>query len=634
MSSAQAQSTWNPGSGGGMGANPQPAPQPQPFATSSNSNQGGGNSNSGSNNNSKQSNSDIPMFDPGSDVMAWNGQHWNVNNNRIFRARLEKFLNAPEQSQEEYAAYQGYIKQIIELMSPQNASSANMDKAWALLHKASDYSIDANLCDGLAAAIQAVWQTQNQQDRLDASASALEEQRKQLEWNANATLSDAGSFQFARNKEQLEAVKEERQRLALPYVQRLAEVNAQMTLNKAKGELSGAVARVQMQSLLVQLFMQRRFQHVIIGDLFYRQLFPDGEGKLQLSKDAESLFSQGSGLPSGMSPTVSTLDTLAREAIRDVKEGVQAFTFLLEKKELASASERLAEVFAEGEYMPEVRNISRDQKRQTLTFVQKQNELLSAIDVKDFTRAEALTNDLTAMAADFDSSKPMAVIQTSKTVAGMHLAKAKAAAAGGDRATVEAELKEATEIWPRNPDLASVSKRIFDGADVQLQALSDLDRLLSQHNYRQIFDDRGKYIAVTALYPDKQPQLQKVLEEVQTIEMAIVRSTEVEKRGDYVGAWEGVEKTAEQYKTDPKLNQFRAQLTTEAADFVRTVRTAQDLEKKGQIGSSLAWYLKAQKLYPPSEFAQDGIARLSHKILPESANGGDAAAVDSGAPSS
>ena len=65
-------------------------------------------------------------------------------------------------------------------------------------------------------------------------------------------------------------------------------------------------------------------------------------------------------------------------------------------------------------------------------------------------------------------------------------------------------------------------------------------------------------------------------------------------------------------------NELRANLTTEAADFVRTLRTAQDLEQKDQIGSSLAWYLKAQKIYPASEFAQDGITRLVKKVLPES----------------
>jgi hypothetical protein len=77
-----------------------------------------------------------------------------------------------------------------------------------------------------------------------------------------------------------------------------------------------------------------------------------------------------------------------------------------------------------------------------------------------------------------------------------------------------------------------------------------------------------------------------------------------------------VEKAFAQFPEDTRLNQQRATLTTQAADFVRTVRTAQDLEKQDQVGSSLAWYLKAQKLYPQSELAGDAIGRLVKRVLP------------------
>ena len=69
----------------------------------------------------------------------------------------------------------------------------------------------------------------------------------------------------------------------------------------------------------------------------------------------------------------------------------------------------------------------------------------------------------------------------------------------------------------------------------------------------------------------------------------------------------------QKFPDDSKLNEMRADLTTQAADFVRTLRTAQDLEQKDEIGSSLAWYLKAQKIYPDSEFAQDGIQPACQK---------------------
>jgi tetratricopeptide (TPR) repeat protein len=125
-----------------------------------------------------------------------------------------------------------------------------------------------------------------------------------------------------------------------------------------------------------------------------------------------------------------------------------------------------------------------------------------------------------------------------------------------------------------------------------------------------------RFIAATAMYPEKQEQLRKVLEDMQVIETALIQAQEIEKRGDYAGAWESAEKAFRNFPDDNKLNQVRANLTTKAADFVHAIREAEELEQKKQPGSSLAWYLKAQKVYPPSDFARQGVDRLTKAILP------------------
>jgi tetratricopeptide (TPR) repeat protein len=313
--------------------------------------------------------------------------------------------------------------------------------------------------------------------------------------------------------------------------------------------------------------------------------------------------------------SLGQLDALANEAIRDVDEGIESYKFLLEKNELKSATERLFETFMMGEYMPSVRKLSRDEKRRALEFTQKTNELLAALEVNDLTRAEDLIRELSKTARDFDTSKPLAVVETAKTVSAMHLAKAKAAAASGDKNTLETELRAATEIWPRNPALAEVSGAIFSQTDVQQQALNDFDRLVAQKNYRQIFDDKVRYIAATAMFPDRQEKLKGVLDRVQSAEASLMRSHELAKRGDAAGAWESVERGFADYPDDPKLNQARADYTTQAAEFVRSVRTAQEMERKRQVGSSLAWYLRALQDYPNSEIARDGIDRISSEIV-------------------
>jgi hypothetical protein len=325
------------------------------------------------------------------------------------------------------------------------------------------------------------------------------------------------------------------------------------------------------------------------------------------------LFEKTTGMP----PTVSTVDSMASEVIRDVAEGVDAYNYLIEHDEQDSATKRLSESFLVGEYLPPIRTLSRDKKRASLAYAQKANQLVSAIEVKDYSLAEKLVSEMEASAKDFDSSKPMAVIQTAKTVAAMHIAKAQNAAVGGDSVTLEKELTEATEIWPRNPQLAEVAGMIFSHGNVQNKALVDLDQLISQKNYRQIFDDRERFSAAVAFDPKRQEQLRKVLTEMTEIEKAIVRAQEIEKRGDFAGAWESAEDAFGKYPTDSKLNQIRADLTTKAADFVGSLRRAEELEKHHQPGSSLAWFLKAQQQYPNSDFARKGIERLTQEILPD-----------------
>ena len=636
---------------------------------------------------------DVPVMDPGSDTSTFDGKLWNMNNNRLFRSRFEKYLNAPAETSEADQQYESTINQILTLLSPGKVTSANVDAAWKLLPKASEYRSDANLCNSLADVIYSVWLAKNESARLEMANRSLQREKSALEWNYRMNLGPSTITSVAssgtNSPTSTTTLTPQDEARVEPIKEALSDVRATMVNNKLKKEASIVQAKIDFQSLIIQYFAQRRFRHVLIGTRFYRSLFGDGDSRLNamdqiasslpVDKDAgqvkikakldpkiaakggsgayagagagtngkyastggdtsssgggfnaegvqlgvenlgvESLISAGaSGLKAlgKMINSLGQIDALANEAIRDVDEGIESYKFLLEKNELKSATERLFETFMIGEYMPSVRKLSRDDKRRALEFTRKTNELLAALEVNDLTRAEDLIKELSQTARDFDTSKPLAVVETAKTVSAMHLAKAKAAASSGDRTTLETELRAATEIWPRNPALTTVSGSIFSQTDVQQQALNDFDRLFAQKNYRQIFDDKVRYIAATAMYPERQEKLKTILDRVQGAETALMRATELAKRGDPAGAWESVEHGFSDYPDDPKLNQARADFTTQAAEFVRSVRTAQEMERKQQIGSSLAWYLRALQDYPNSEIARDGIDRISAAIV-------------------
>ena len=376
---------------------PQPAPPQQAPAGGQN---GGGAANQGAQPNPNAGGSsflgkDVPFFDPGSNIVTWDGKSWNISNNVLFEARFEKYLNAPPAISPRETEYQALLQQIMEKLSPGRVTPRSSDEAFQLLAKASQYQEDANLCDSIANQVYSSWLARKNGERLSAASKALEDERKRLEWNARLTAegtqldSSGGGRSLSSKRKDTAATQtqgqqqQQQQQLSREgnggaasqsqgqqqqlgrdiqmqsILTRLAEVTALTRANQLKREVAELHVKIEFQSLIVQHFLQRRFQHALIGTRFYRSIFADGDSQLRVGEDAKNLFAKTSGLP----PTMGSIDSLANEIMRDVREGVQAFKFLLEKNELQSATKRLAETFVIGEYLPDVRTLDRDDKR-------------------------------------------------------------------------------------------------------------------------------------------------------------------------------------------------------------------------------------------------------------------------------
>jgi tetratricopeptide (TPR) repeat protein len=311
----------------------------------------------------------------------------------------------------------------------------------------------------------------------------------------------------------------------------------------------------------------------------------------------------------GVPPTVSMIDGLSLEAIRSVDEALVAFEQLVLRQDLYSAGNRLLEAFGVGEYLPRVRRLPMKEKVKVLDFVRDSNQLLSFLEMRDFGEAEKVVVRLRAAAKDFDYAKPQAAIETARTISDMRLQAARAAAVKGDQVAYASEIKAAAEIWPTNPKLRELSNMVGQNSDVQAQALMDFDRLVSQRNYRQIFNDKARFLAASINDPARQVQLSKVLNDMGEVEMVIHGATET-ARSSPAQAWEMVEKKARLFPDDPELTRLRADLGVKASDFVSAIEHGRQHEEKRQIGSALSWYLKARRMHPPSELARDGVQRL------------------------
>jgi tetratricopeptide (TPR) repeat protein len=598
---------------------------------------------------------EVPFIDPSAETVSFNGRNFAIADNRLFAARFERYLNEPEDNSDEAIEYRKTIDEILALVSPHNPAGPNLYAAFKLLPKASNYPGDAKLCDSLSQAVYVAMVSRKNVEGSKKLMEALEEEKQRVireaDWKAaterDLTLNQTGSTTGGggggnnnagggntgggggnngggqrtnggpgqRSGPATDPGRGTQSLLYADMQRRILEIEALKTKNELKGEVQIVQAKVQYQALMMQFFMQRRFQHVLMASRFYNQIWTDGDSKLHIDKnsDTSKLFNESVGF----SPTVASLDSFSSEFIRDCDKGVEAFNFLADKGELESAAKRLSEAYAVGEFMPGVRTLPRDRKRKVLEFVRESYKLLAAIDVKDYAQAEKISANMKTMASDYNGNKADAAIATYTRVSNMHIMTAKTHAATNEIDKAREEIKKAMEVWPQNPKLAEFDQLIESGSTL-VTAKNDFDRLLSENNYRQIFADQYRIAPAIQTDPQRLEAFKQIIGNLTSIEASIGKANEFSKMGQDYAAWEQLALVREKFPDDPKLGRELELLAPKVADFTKALDRARTFEKRmdKQTGSAMAWYLKAQKIYPQSLLAKEGVERLLTVILP------------------
>ena len=565
---------------------------------------------------------DVPIFNPGTEVFSWDGQNWNINNNRLMRSRFEKYLNTPADNSEDDKEYRNVLKKILDSLSPHKKGNNHLQDAVSLLPRASNYRIDSNLCDSLSQAILGVYYGQKNAVALAEQNAALNKERKLLNWNVEVATSESLIDEARRRNAKSEnSNKQQNQGKAVSntgrvagYIQRLAEIEALRIANKTKIGISEVQAKIEYQALILQFAVQRRWEHVLIATRIYRRLFRDGDGVIEIKKDSDADKMLAKGL--GLTPTVTSLDMFANEVLREVDEAVVAFEFLADKNELETASKRLAEAFFIGEYLPRIRTLDREKKMKVQSFVRDADSLLSAMDVRDYKNANEIIERMRGQALDFNYSKAKAGIEFYTNMSNTSIAQAKIAAQKGNTDEYKKQMQMAIEAWPLNPQIKEQNDLFASIADVQVTTLNELDTLLAQGNKREIMKNRGRFIAAVQNDQKRTQQLESILNDVLLLEQEIAIIKGLNDNDNPWGAWEIARNAQEKFSDDNELLKLSVELGEKVSPFVRVIKRAEKLEDEKHNGMSLTWYLKAKSIYPKSNYAKDGMNRLLNIILP------------------
>jgi len=575
---------------------------------------------------------EIPMLDPAAETITVGGVAIPLGDNRLLKARFEKFLSQPPESDEAAARYRETLAEILATISPFRAKGPDLYAAFKLLPSASSYPGDANLCGSLAESIYTAMLAKKDVTSLTRLNQTIEDEKRAIiaegDWKARhereqdlgkTTTPGSGggnNNNRARQKSSDQAVGSGTNSLKYAEtLRRIAEIEALKKANIVRTEAQTLKTKAQYQVSMIQWFVQRRYEHVLMAARFYNQIWKDGDATLRVDKnsDVAKLFSESVGV----SPTVASLDALSNEAIREAAKYVEAFDLMLSRNELHSASQRLMEAYALGEYLAPVATLPLEKKRRIAEYVRDLHELYGTLQARDYTKTRELADRLKRSAKDFPTSKVDSAIAAHTLASDLAIEEAKAHLLAKDNQQAATKIKAATEIWPTNPKLNEF-RNLVNNSGGLIIIRNDFDRLLSEGNFREIA--RRQYEIAPTIQGDatREAAFKQIITNLMTIEAALGKAAEFSKVGQDYAAWEQLAKLREQFPDDPKLGRELELLAPKVADFTKALDTAQQFEKRTpkQIGSALSWYLKARSIHPQSKLAEDGVKRLASEILP------------------
>lgn len=572
---------------------------------------------------------EIPLMDPSSDTVSYNGGYFDVGNNAAVRARFEKYLQQMPDDSAESKRYRSLINKIL-----QQTQKSSRDKRYVIgsealinigrgLYEADNYPGDGGQSGTLASTIVSALDAQRvnlKRDRQNEKYSAeLNRLVKQADtWqNDNVHRKSGIASSGGKKNGKSDAGGDINTLKVANTMAQVADIKAVKTANTTKNEANITLSKINYQSVLVSLLLSRRFDHAVIGSRVYRHIFRDGDTKLNLDKKskANEIFSGGVGMP----PTVNAIDSIASNARREVDQSIEAVHSMLAQNKLGEATQHLIEAVAIGEYMQSVATFPVESRRRIARYWNLRKRALSALNSRDYATVDEVAAKMKEMDEDFDDSMLRSYSAGKKRQSDLAIRNARKALLAGNEEEFNKYIQEAGIIWPQNPNLdkgAELIAKFDEGDDLK----EEFRTLYKRKDFRTIAKERERFKLV-AMDPELAKQYEEVVTVVMKMDGMLEQLRSAAQQDATLGPCMAYEKITqwqeedEHYAEDHEMLLARKEFESKAHDFVQALWDAAACEERREFGSALSCYYRAQCKYPHSEIAKKGISRVTDIIV-------------------
>ncbi|MFZ0435035.1 MAG: hypothetical protein WAL87_03540 [Chthoniobacterales bacterium] len=545
---------------------------------------------------------------PGEPLVLWKEGRCDIVDPDQLQGAFEAYLEAREVDPLEADSRSRKIREAVRLLGPGVAAPQDLGKAYGLLQQLAADPIDEGRCRMLLNAVVRASRVLGRNQDPGTAEKDLRKQQEILVWNARIEK----KISEERSSDPGSKVKGKPTPTPTPRSateERLAKVTEEISNIELGAEVSDIQVRLELQDLAFRFLQRGDYDEAILAVRFYRGLFSDSIAPIRLGPDERSQIA-----PRGAAPTLGDLENLASQSNAKVAESLAGCSLLLEGCYPVSAAKQLTAAFALGSRTIPLRtypSASKEIIRQQLLSEKRIRELMSQ---KDYAAALATLDEISRNCRDFDTVALRASIGSSRSLAAVRLAAARQAVNMGRPEEALRELREASAIWPYNPELPVVAEQVMGDAVIQRSCVEEFDRLHAARQVMEIERQRGRLEPVIASLPGRQEQLLGDLREARLITEAMDRGRRLRDFGSLVGGWEVAEEVFRRYPGQQELENLRKELLPGVEPLAKGINEAQRLEGQAPA-SALARYLSLQRSYPQSVFAAEGVSRVSAQLL-------------------
>jgi len=545
----------------------------------------------------------------GDGLILWREGECQVVDAATLQSAFLSYLAAPPISTEAASARKALLRKTSSVLGSEIATPAELGKAYLLLQQLAADPLDGKRCRDLLRAIVKASSVLSREQNPASTEAALRRRKEILSWNvmiekkrSDELLADAGPARKGRPAQPATNA-------PTTAYQQLKEVENELRMMELGGDVGELQVRLELQDLALRFLERGDYQEAILAVRFYRGLFGERNPRLRLGPEAmEEIQAEGSV------PMLGEIERLATQALAGVAQSLSDCTTLLQANSTVEAAKRLSAAFAQAGRTVDVLAYPGESKERILKQEEGEKKAAEFIEKKDFDAALAALARIEKDSSDFDGKGMHASIESSKSIATLHLAAAKQAGEVGKSDLMMAELKQSADLWPGNPELVRLIAEHQGNARMQVDCAMEFDRLMDARKDEEIEKERGRFAAAFAQLPARQAQLAQVLERIRKVREGKQRAEQLRDFGMLVAAWELSDSLCAKYPEQKELGGFRSKMLPGVEGLAEGLAKARSLESK-QPASALALYLQLKECYSQSSRAEEGIGRVSKALL-------------------